>query len=99
MSRPRITPEMAAETAKKNFQMEVKIQRVRLDMPQRELGDRIGVVPSVMSSLLANPDKISVGRLRGIIHALDLDPLVILPMLGFSEKDIRKLQEPTGRSA
>lgn len=93
MSRPRMTPEMAIETAKKNFQTEVKIQRVRFDMSQRELGDQIGVVPSVMSGLLANPDKISVGRLRGIIKALDMDPLPILRMLGFSEKDIRNLKE------
>ena len=89
MSRPRITPEMAAEAAKKDFQLEVKLQRVRLDMSQRELGDQIGVVPSVMSELLANPDKISVARLRGIIKALNMDPLPILRMLGISEKDLR----------
>lgn len=99
MSRPRMTPEMAVEAAKKNFQTEVKLQRVRFDMAQRELGDQIGVVPSVMSNLLANPDKICVGRLRGIIKALDLNPLVILHLLGYTDKDIRKIGEEAARSA
>lgn len=99
MSRPRTTPEMAAEAARKNFQTEVRIQRARLDMAQRELADQIGVVPSVMSNLLANPDKIGVGRLRHIIKVLDLDPVVILRLLGYTDKDMRKLREPADKSA
>ena len=93
MSRPRMTPEMAVEAARKDFQTEVKIQRVRCDMAQRELADQVGVVPSVMSNLLANPDKIGVGRLRTIIKVLSLDPIVILRLLGYSDKDIKKLRE------
>ena len=50
----------------------------------------VGVVPSVMSTLLANPDKISVGRLRKIVQALAPDPLIILTLLGYAPKDIRK---------
>lgn len=99
MSMPRTTPEMAAEAARKNFQTEVRIQRARLDMAQRELANQIGVVPSVMSNLLANPDKIGVGRLRNIIKVLDLDPVVILRLLGYKDKDMRKLREPADKSA
>lgn len=88
MSRPRMTPELAVEKARKDFQMEVKLQRVRMDMTQKELGLQIGVVPSAMSELLANPDKISVARLRGIVRALDMDPATILRLLGFDNKAI-----------
>ena len=95
MSRPRMTPELAEEKARKDFQMEVKLQRVRLDMTQKELGLQIGVVPSAMSELLANPDKLSVARLRGIVKALDMDPATILRLLGFDNKIISRLSDAT----
>lgn len=93
MSRPRITPEMAVDAAKEAFRLEVKLQRVRFDMTQGELADLAETDRSVMSRLLANPDKLAVGRLRAIIKALDLDPLTILRLLGYTDKDIRKLHE------
>ena len=89
MSRPRMTPELAVEKARKDFQMEVKVQRVKLDMSQRQLGDAVGVSPPMMSELLSDPDKLSVCRLRRIIRALDLDPAIILRLLGFTEKELR----------
>ena len=90
MSRLRTDPIKDARTA---FQQEVKIQRVRLDMTQDELGERIGVCPSQISKLLANPDSINVGRLRGIIAATDLGPTTILSLLGYSPKEIRDFKE------
>lgn len=90
MSRPRTNPE---EVAKAGFQREVKVRRVYLDMTQSELADAVGVVPSVMSVLINNPDKISIGRLRKIIKALSLDPRPVLEFLGYTAKDIQKLSE------
>lgn len=87
MSRPRATP----ETAKAAFVREIKIRRAHYDMTQRQLADSVGVVPSVMSTLLSNPDKISAGRLRAIVKTLEPDPLIILSFLGYSAKDIQKL--------
>lgn len=92
MSRPRMTPELAEEKARKDFQMEVKIQRVKLDMSQRELGEQIGVSAPSMCELLADPDKISVARLRRIIRALDMDPATILRLLGFDNKQICQME-------
>lgn len=103
MSRPRMTPELAAEKAKKEFQMEVKLQRVRFDMSQRELGETLGISSPQMSELLSDPDKLSVARLRSIIRALDMDPLTILRLLGFSERVLRSLgseqQQPKASGA
>ena len=98
MSRPRMTPASAEETARKDFQMEVRVQRARLDMTQRELSDQIGIAPSSMSELLADPDKLSVARLRGIIRALNMDPLTILHLLGFSDKALRAMLVPDERA-
>lgn len=89
-----MTPELAADKARKEFQTEVRVQRARLDMSQRELSDQIGIAPSSMSELLADPDKLSVARLRGIIRALDMDPVTILRLLGFPEKTLRAMMAP-----
>lgn len=91
MSRPRMTPELATDKARKDFQLEVKLQRVRLDMSQRDLADVVGISAPLMSELLADPDKLSVNRLRAIVSALGMDPVTILRFLGFSDKAIRAL--------
>jgi transcriptional regulator with XRE-family HTH domain len=92
MSRPRVNPEEAAREA---FKREVKVQRVYHDMKQSELADEVGVVPSVMSNLLANPDKISAGRLRKIIRTLSIDPVIILAFLGYTTKEIQSISKST----
>lgn len=86
MSRLRTDP---TEAAKGVFRQEVKIRRIKLDMTQDELGDSIGVSSSQISKLLANPDSISVERLRRIIAATGLGPAPILTLLGYSPKEIR----------
>ena len=97
MARPRMTAELAEEKARKDFQMEVKIQRMKLGMAQRELGEQVGISAPMMSELLADPDKISVARLRTIIQALDMDPATILRLVGFDSKAIANLC-PTGEN-
>jgi transcriptional regulator with XRE-family HTH domain len=89
-----MTPELAAEKAREAFQLEIKLQRVRLDMSQRELAQTLNISAPLMSELLADPDKLSVNRLRCIIGALDMDPVTILRFLGFSDKAIKALQAP-----
>lgn len=93
MPRARIPAEMAVIAAKEAFSTEVKVQRVRCNMSQKELAEFTDVDPSVMSRLMGNPDKISVGRLRSIIHALGIQPAVILRLLGYTDKEIKQLPE------
>ena len=89
MSRPRMTPELATENARKAFQLEVKLQRVKLDMSQRELGAAVGISAPLMSELLADPDKLSIARLRSIVRTLKIDPGTVLRLVGFTEKELR----------
>ena len=91
MARPRKTKEGQIQSTKKAFQLEVKLQRVRLDMTQGELADAIGMNRSVLSRSLANPDKLSVERLRRIGQTLDLNPLTILALLGYESKVIQSM--------
>ena len=93
MSKLRTNP---VEAARANFQREVKVCRIYLDMTQRELADAVGVVPSVMSVLLNNPDKISVGRLRTIIKTLGIKPKTVLELLGYTPKDIKEFWNDAG---
>ena len=88
MSRPRATP----ESAKADLIREIRVRRAEIDLTQNQLADEIGVCPSVMSVLLKDPDKISMGRLRAIVRVLSPDPVVVLTALGYTNKDIQKLK-------
>lgn len=78
------------EAAREALRREVKARRAYLDMTQAALARALGISSPVMSELLANPDKISAGRLRAIIRKLSLDPIVVLNFLGYSQKEIEK---------
>ena len=93
MSRPRQTAESREKAAKDAFRMEIKLQRVHYDMTQGELADEVEMDRSVLSRFLADPDKLSVGRLRKIIHALDLNPKTILALLGYEPRVIQNINK------
>ena len=82
-----------AKAARDVFQREIRVKRAELDMTQKLLGDRIGVCPSQMSKMLADPDSIDVGRLRQIVAVLEPDPCVVLALLGYSSKAINKIRK------
>lgn len=93
MARPRMTPELATDNARKAFQLEVKLQRVKLDMSQKELGEALGISAPQISELMANPDKLSIERMRSIISTLGIDPVTVLRFLGFSDRDLKQLAQ------
>lgn len=87
MPRLRKPPE-TPEQARQNFLREVKVRRVYENMTQKELADEVGISPPVMSSLLGNPDKITIGRMRTIVTTLKPDMEIVLKLLGYPGKDI-----------
>lgn len=89
MSRPRQTKESREASAKEAFRLEIKHQRVNFDMTQGELADHADMDRSVLSRFLADPDKLTVGRLRKIVQTLDISPLTILALLGYEPKVIQ----------
>ena len=83
----------AEEAAREAFRREVRARRMYHDMEQQYLAKEIGLGPSRMSELLSNPDQITAGRMRKIIHALKLDPIVVLSFLGYTAKDIQSISK------
>ena len=92
MSKLRKTKEDMIQAAKESFQLEVKLQRVRFDMTQGELADQAGMDRSVLSRFLADPDRLRVEQLRNIIRVLDIEPEIILALLGYSQREIKDLK-------
>lgn len=90
MSRPRRTKESREAEAKDAFRLEVKLQRVRLGMTQGALANEVDMDSSVLSKCLSEPDKLSVERLRKIAQALNMDPLIILGLIGYDPVKIQK---------
>lgn len=78
---------------RKAFQQEVRMKRAYYNIMQQDIADTLGVAQSRVSTLMANPDQLSAGRLREIITMLKLDPIVVLSFLGYSQKEIKKLKE------
>ena len=91
MSRPRMTEALRQEKAVEGFRKEVRVRRAHYDMTQAALAEAIGMDKAVLCQNLKTPDKLTVGRLRGMIRALDLDPLAVLALLGYDEKTINNL--------
>lgn len=87
MARPRID---ATEKAREELRTEIRVKRAKLNLSQKEIGEELGLAPARTSVLLADPDAISIGRLRVIHGILGLDPVVVLNVLGFNQKELRK---------
>lgn len=92
MSKLRKTKEDMIQAAKESFQLEVKLQRVRFDMTQDELAEQAGMDRSVLSRFLTDPDRLRVEQLRNIIRVLDIEPEIILALLGYSQREIKDLK-------
>lgn len=60
---------------------------------QKSLGEALGVCQSTAGSYLKNPESIKFGALRSMVKVLRLDPVVVLKALGYTNQDIKKLQE------
>ncbi len=93
MSRPRINPE---EKVRDAFLSEVSEKSARYKIRQYDIAEEIGIKPPQMSVLLGSPEKISIGRLRKIIALLNLNPVIVLAFLGYSEKQIKAISTTNG---
>lgn len=60
---------------------------------QRALGEALGVCQATAGNYLRNPESIQLGTLRAMVKLLRLDPVIVLKALGYTNQDIKKLQE------
>jgi predicted transcriptional regulator len=78
-----------------DFQREIRVQQAVCGMSQRELGEQSGIAPSTLCKRLKNPENFEVGELRKIIPVLQPDPGIVLALLGYSSKEIKRFKEET----
>lgn len=82
------------EYAMRDFIAEVNAQCGRYGYKsQKSLGNALGVCQATAGNYLKNPECIQLGTLRAMVKLLRLDPMVILKALGYSNQEIKKLQE------
>lgn len=91
MSRTKNIPEINAGD---NFRREVRVRQGYYDlMTQTALSEHAGIPQSTLSKRLAKPEDFTVEELRKLIGAIKPDPAVVLFLLGYAQKDIKKMKE------
>ena len=85
-------PPETMDQVRQRFVQEVRVRRAHRNMTQKELADEVGISPPVMSQLLADPDKISIGRMRTIVQTLSINPEIILKIIGYTAKEINQFK-------
>lgn len=80
--------------ADEDFRKELRRQQgVYNLMSTRALGKDLGIPHSTLHRKIEEPEKFSVDDLRKLIDGLKLNPAVILGLLGYSQKEIKKSME------
>lgn len=88
---PRIR-QKADEYAMNDFVSEINAQRARYGYDTHALlAQKIGVCQATASNYLRNPETIRLDALRSLVKQLRLDPVIVLKMLGYSQRDINNL--------
>ena len=91
MGRTKKTPDAVAGDS---FRREVRIRQGYYDlMTQMALSQQVGIPQSTLSKRLAQPDNFTVSELRRVVSGIKPDPFVMLSLLGYEAKDIRKAKE------
>lgn len=90
---PRIR-QNATKYADEDFRKELRRQQgVYNLMSTRALGKDLGIHHSTLHRKIEEPEKLSVDDLRKLIDGLKLNPAVILGLLGYKSKEIKKSLE------
>lgn len=80
--------------AEEHFRTEVRKQQGVLDlMSMQALADAVGIPRQTLCKRMAAPESMTVAELRKLVDKAKLDPAVILELLGYTSKDIRKMRE------
>ena len=89
---PRVI-QKAAEYAALDFQKEVQICLIESGYKQKDLSHRCNISAPTLSRRLSDPLDFTVEELQRIVGVLKPDPMIILSLLGYSKKEVRKAFE------
>lgn len=83
------------EYAEEDFRTEIRTKQGRYDlMSQQALADQTGIPRPTLRKRLLEPETMNLGELREIVKVLWPDPVVLLRLIGYEGKDIRKALAP-----
>ena len=82
------------EYANENLLREIRKQQGSRDlMNGKLLSDASGIPYQTLIRRLKNPEDFTLGEIRKLLKAIPLNPWVLLSYIGYSTKDINRLQE------
>lgn len=85
---------IADREAKEALRGEIQAQGYRFGYKtMKELGTIAGIRHNTMAEHLKEPDMMRLDELRVFVRKLRLDPAVVLKVLGYSNRDIKKCLE------
>ena len=90
---PRISP-LKGVYAEEDFRKEIRIRQGHYDlMSKQALAEHTGMPRTTLAKRLADPSGMTVEELRKLVNAIRPDPAVVLILLGYEKKDIKKMRE------
>lgn len=90
---PRIR-QYAERDAKTDFQKAIGRARVDADLTQKKmLAEASGIPYTTLWNRLENPEDMSLAQFRKLLAVIPIPAEALLAFVGYSSKDIRKLQE------
>lgn len=60
---------------------------------QAEIGKKLGVCQATVGNYLRKPETIRLDAFRAMVKQLRLDPVIVLKMLGYSQRDINNISK------
>ena len=88
---PRIH-QCAERYVKEDFQTEIRRQQGQYNlMSVRSLARASGIANTTLQAKLRDPDKLEVADLRKLVATIHPDPGVVLALLGYESREIKKL--------
>ena len=83
--------------AVEDFRKEVRIRQGERDlMSVTALAEEAGMPRTTLTKRLSDPMGMTFGEFRKLNRAARLDPAAVLPLLGYTAKEIRMFRDRTG---
>ncbi len=90
---PRIY-QKAEQYAEEDFRKEVRICQGRYDlMSQQALAEAVDMPRPTLRKRLLEPAGMTVGELRKLVKTIKPDPKILLLLIGYTPKDLRKAEK------
>lgn len=81
--------------AEEDFRVEIRMRQGQYDlMSQQALADQVGIPRPTLRKRLLELETMNLGELRKIVKVLWPDPVILLKLIGYEGKDIRKALAP-----